>query len=98
MIEFHYFIVGFLIGVVGAIALVFLGNKNILPFKIPVVCGSVFFSNKLTKKGQLGIIEFKYFIVGFFLGLIGGLALVWLGTAGIIPFEVPLVCALPAAK
>jgi uncharacterized membrane protein len=47
---------------------------------------------KLSKKGQLGIIEFKYFIIGLLIGIIIALGLVWLGTAGILPFKIPLVC------
>ncbi|MBI4152192.1 hypothetical protein HY495_00645 [Candidatus Woesearchaeota archaeon] len=44
------------------------------------------------KKGQLGIIEFKYFIVGLFIGLIAIIIVVGLGSSGVIPFKVPLVC------
>ena len=44
------------------------------------------------KKGQLGVIEFKFFMFGFAIGLVGGLVLVLLGSKGIIPFEIPLVC------
>lgn len=47
---------------------------------------------KLTKKGQLGIIEFKFLMIGLILGILIALALVWLGTAGILPFKIPLVC------
>ena len=47
---------------------------------------------KLTKKGQLGIIEFKFFAVGFLIGLVMALILVFLGTKGILPFKIPLVC------
>ena len=45
-----------------------------------------------TKKGQLGIIEFKFFMYGMCFGLIAGLILVYLGTASVIPFQIPLVC------
>lgn len=41
------------------------------------------------KKAQLGFIEFKYFIVGFLIGLIVALVLVYLGTKGII-FKIPV--------
>ena len=44
------------------------------------------------KKGQLGMIEFKFFMYGLIFGLIGGLVLVYLGNAGVVPFQVPLVC------
>jgi len=37
-IEFHYFIVGFFIGLALGIVLVGLGTKGIIPFKIPFVC------------------------------------------------------------
>ena len=46
----------------------------------------------MEKRGQLGIIEFKYFIVGLVFGLILGLILVYLGTVEVIPFRLPLVC------
>ena len=42
------------------------------------------------KKAQLGFIEFKYFIVGFLIGLIVALVLVYLGTKGILPFKIPV--------
>ncbi|MBI2102517.1 hypothetical protein HYT55_01660 [Candidatus Woesearchaeota archaeon] len=44
------------------------------------------------KKGQLGIIEFKYFMTGLFIGLIAIIIVVGLGSAGTIPFKIPLVC------
>ncbi len=47
---------------------------------------------KLTKKGQLGIIEFKYLIIGVLIGIILALVLVYLGSAEILPFKIPLVC------
>lgn len=46
----------------------------------------------MDKRGQLGIIEFKYFMMGLFIGLILGLVLVFLGTAKVLPFQIPLVC------
>jgi hypothetical protein len=46
----------------------------------------------MDKKGQLGIIEFKYFMGGLILGIVIGLVLVLLGTKGILPFKIPLVC------
>ncbi len=46
----------------------------------------------MNKRGQLGIIEFKYFMVGLFIGLIIALVVVALGTNGVIPFKVPFVC------
>ena len=46
----------------------------------------------MNKRGQLGIIEFKYFMMGLIIGIIIGLVLVLLGTKGVIPFKIPLVC------
>ena len=48
----------------------------------------------MQKRGQLGIIEFKYFIVGLVVGIILGLVLVYLGASGILPFKIPMVCAV----
>lgn len=45
-----------------------------------------------SKKGQLGIIEFKFFMYGLIVGLLGGLILVLLGSKKILPFQVPFVC------
>ena len=45
-----------------------------------------------TKKGQLGIIEGKFFFMGLLAGIIIGLVLVLLGTKGILPFKIPMVC------
>ena len=94
IIEGKYAIVGFFIGLIAAFGLVLLGSKKILPFEIPVVCGSVLFNKNLfkSKKGQLAMIEFQYFMGGFVVGLIAGLVLVWLGSAGILPFKIPFVC------
>ncbi len=44
----------------------------------------------MNKKGQLGPIEFKFFIIGLIIGLIVALVLVYLGTKGIIPFKIPV--------
>jgi len=46
----------------------------------------------MTKRGQLGIIEFQYFMVGLLIGVFLALLLVLLGTKGVIGFKVPLVC------
>ncbi|MBT6774234.1 hypothetical protein HOA91_02585 [Candidatus Woesearchaeota archaeon] len=46
----------------------------------------------MQKRGQLGIIEGKFAIIGFFAGLIVGLALVFLGSKKILPFQIPFVC------
>jgi hypothetical protein len=42
------------------------------------------------KKAQLGAIEFKFFLYGLIVGLIGGIVLVFLGTKGTIPFKIPV--------
>jgi len=93
IIEFKYLFLGLLVGVVGGILLVFLGTKKILPFQIPVVCGSFF----MNKKAQLGAIEAKYFFIGLLVGFIVGFAVVYLGTVGVLPFKIP-VCPVPVAK
>lgn len=87
LIEFKYFIVAFFIGIVSGIVLVLLGTKKIIPFKIPLVCGSTLLLNR---KGQLGMLEFQYAMAGFFIGLVAGMVLVLLGTKGIIPFKIPV--------
>ena len=46
----------------------------------------------MNKKGQLGIIEFKYWITGFFIGLIVTLVIVALGTMEVIRLQITLVC------
>ena len=46
----------------------------------------------MEKRGQLGIIEFKYFFMGLVIGLLVAWVLVYLGTQGTIPFKIPLVC------
>ncbi len=92
IIEAKYAIVGFFIGLIAAMLLVLLGTKKVLPFQIPVVCGSVMFNKEFfrNKKAQLGMIEFQYFIGGFVVGLIGGFILVMLGTKGVLPFKIPV--------
>ena len=45
------------------------------------------------KRGQLGIIEFKYFMTGLLIGLFAILVVIALGSNGTIPFQVPLVWA-----
>jgi hypothetical protein len=44
----------------------------------------------MEKKGQLGIIEFKYFISGLIIGIIVGIVLVYLGKIGTLPFKIPV--------
>ncbi len=46
----------------------------------------------MQKRGQLGIIEFKYWMGGLIVGIIVALLFVALGTNGILPFKIPVVC------
>ncbi|MBU0456794.1 MAG: hypothetical protein ABH824_01350 [Nanoarchaeota archaeon] len=96
IIEFKYFIIGLLIGLIGGLTLIFLGTKKILPFSIPLVCGSIInlsdIKKRLNKKGQLGMIEFQYFIVGLVIGVVLALVLVFLGTKAIIPNFFSFLC------
>ncbi len=39
----------------------------------------------MNKKAQLGIIEFKFLMIGLVIGLILGIALVYLSAKGILP-------------
>jgi|GEM_PF-971148 len=41
----------------------------------------------MQKRGQLGIIEFKYMMIGLVLGIIIGVVLVYLSVKGIIPIS-----------
>jgi len=43
------------------------------------------------KKAQLGIIEFKFAILGFILGVIFTIVLIVLSKSGVLPFEIPFV-------
>ena len=94
MIEFQYFMVGLGIGLVVGLTLIALGARKILPFEIPLVCGSTLLTGFLpkNKKGQLAGIEFHSFMAGLTVGIIGAAALVYLGTTGILPFEIPFAC------
>ena len=89
-LEFHFAWIGFLIGMVGALGLTFAGNKGLIPFKVPAVCGAMMLNPN--KKGQLLGIEMKFAFIGFLLGFISGLALTFLSTNGTLPFKIPLVC------
>ena len=51
-----------------------------------------------SKRGQLGFIEFKYFIVGLIIGIVIGLVLIYLGTKGVIPFHIPFACPTGVVK
>ncbi len=41
----------------------------------------------MQKRGQLGIIEFKYFMVGLVIGVIIGAVLIYLSLKGILPIS-----------
>jgi uncharacterized membrane protein len=101
IIEFKYFIVGLIVGLIGGIILVNLGRTKAIPFSIPV-CSSLASCApawlKLGKKGQLGIIEFKYFVVGVIVGIILSFILIYLGAKKAIPFQIPFACPAVAAK
>ena len=45
-----------------------------------------------SKRGQLGIIEFKFFMMGLVVGLVAGLVLVFLSSKGIIPGFLKFLC------
>lgn len=94
MIEFQYFLVGLGVGLVAGLTLVALSARKILPFEIPLVCGSTLLTGFLpkNKKGQLAGIEFHFFMAGFTVGIVGSAALVYLGNIGILPFKIPFVC------
>jgi hypothetical protein len=94
MIEFQYFMVGLGIGLVAGLTLVALSARKILPFEIPLVCGSTLLTGFLpkNKKGQLAMIEFHFLLAGLVIGIIGSAALVYLGNTSIIPFKIPFVC------
>ncbi len=50
-----------------------------------------------SKKGQLGVIEFKYFMMGLVIGLIAAFILVALMNAGVIGVKLPLLTCAAAA-
>ena len=93
LIELKFFFIGFGVGLILALILVLLGSKGILPFKIPFVCGSILFGKNMFKKGQLMAIEFHFFLGGLAVGIILALVLIALGSHGVLPFKIPLVCA-----
>lgn len=90
-IEMKFFFAGLFIGLIGGWVLIYLGVKKVIPFQIPVVCGPVLFGPAMfNKKGQLGVLEAKYFFIGLVIGLILSLVLVALGTTGTLPFRIPV--------
>ena len=46
---------------------------------------SKLFISDMQKRGQLGLIEFRYFMIGLGIGIVLALVLVFLGSAEIIP-------------
>ena len=47
-----------------------------------------------SKKAQLGIIEFKFLMIGFVIGLIAAVVLIILANKGILPFKLSFVCPI----
>ena len=45
-----------------------------------------------SKKAQLGIIEFKFLVIGLIIGLIAAVVLIYLANKGILPFKLSFVC------
>lgn len=46
----------------------------------------------MNKKGQLGAIEMKFFLIGLLIGMVIAVTLVVLSSKGILPFTIPWVC------
>ena len=47
---------------------------------------------KLNKKAQLGIIEFKFLMIGLIIGIIAAIVLILLANKGVLPFKLSFVC------
>jgi len=45
-----------------------------------------------SKKGQLGIIEFKFLMIGLVIGIIAAVVLIYLANKGVIPFKLGFLC------
>jgi len=45
-----------------------------------------------SKKGQLGIIEAKFFVMGLLAGVVLAIVLVLLANKGILPFKLSFLC------
>ena len=43
------------------------------------------------KKAQLGIIEFKFAVIGFVIGVISTVVLIILSKNGVLPFKIPFI-------
>jgi len=48
-----------------------------------------------SKKAQLGIIEFKFLMIGLAIGLIAAVVLIVLANKGILPFKLSFLCPPP---
>jgi hypothetical protein len=97
-IELRFFMIGFFIGLIAGLVLTMLGTIGVLPFQIPFICGSIMLLGKkplINKKGQLAAIEFHFLLGGLVVGLVLALILIGLGSYGVLPFEIPLVCPAP---
>ena len=48
---------------------------------------------KISKKGQLGIIELKYFAIGFLIGIVLTMVIVFMANKGVlIPLKLSFLC------
>ena len=45
-----------------------------------------------SKKAQLGIIEFKFLMIGLVIGLVAAVVLVLLANKGMLPFKLSFLC------
>jgi len=46
----------------------------------------------MDKKGQLGWIEFKFMLIGFVVGILLAVVLIYLANSGILPFKLAFLC------
>ncbi len=46
----------------------------------------------MDKRGQLGWIEFKFFLFGLIAGIVILFVLIVLSNQGVIPFKIPFIC------
>lgn len=51
----------------------------------------------MDKKAQLGLIEFKFLMIGLIIGLILGIAVIYLSTKGVLPLGFIKTMFCPAA-
>jgi hypothetical protein len=46
----------------------------------------------MNKKAQLGIIEFKFLIIGLLIGVVAAVILIMLANKGVLPFKLTFLC------